>query len=314
MLIPINKLPRLRYSGINEFCCVARLVAPRFGGAAINRFNIGADRFFASTIGTGSISILAYTYQLVQASIGLLFAAFGKTLMPALSRQVVRNGPESLRELIPKCIGFAGFALPPLVIFFAFFSEPIIRILFQHGAFDLQATHLAAEVAFFYSIGAFFSGFCMILQGAFYALRDTLTPFKVNLMALGLNIILDIILMKLIGLPGIALGSAIVALCSMIYLYFILRDKIGVMDNGKVIRSFLKIIPVTIVLGIVGWANKGWMMLFLASESIGMQIFSVTFIFILFVGFYLFVCRGLRVEEYLYIARFFGKGLRWTKY
>ena len=309
-LAVFRMLPVFRRGAFREFWGAVRLIGPRFGGASINRFNMGVDRFFASMLGPGSVSALVYAFRLAQVPIVLSVAALGKTLMPVLTREVIHGGPERLRSLIPRAVGFVGFSLAPIVLFFVFFSEPLIRVLYQRGGFDPEATRLAAEVLLYYSLGILFTAFCILFQGVFYALQDTLTPLKVNAAALVINVVADVVLMNLLGLPGIALASVLVAACSAVFLYIALKRRVGGFEMGGVVRTYGRLLPVWGSLGGLAWGAATVVSPFMAPATLQVQILWVAALFMISGGVYLLLCRWFQVDEYRYVARMLGKGFK----
>ncbi len=89
----------------------------------------------------------------------------------------------------------------PLLIIPATFAAiilatPVVRILFQRGAFDERSTNLTAVALVFYSVGMVGFGLRDILSKVFYSLKDTKTPMVNGMVAVVLNIILNIYLVK----------------------------------------------------------------------------------------------------------------------
>lgn len=102
---------------------------------------------------------------------------------------------------------------------------PVVRFLFERGAFDSRATHMTATALLFYSIGMIGFGLRNILERSFYSLQDTKTPMVNGIMVVGINVILNLVMVKFMGLGGLALATSISAIIGTILLFYRLRKK-----------------------------------------------------------------------------------------
>jgi putative peptidoglycan lipid II flippase len=98
-------------------------------------------------------------------------------------------------------------------------AEPIVKMLFGRGAFDSAAAGLTSSALFFYSIGIVGMGVRDILARIFFSLHDTRTPMINAAFALTVNIVLNIILSKYMGIGGLALASSISSIFAQDYCF-----------------------------------------------------------------------------------------------
>jgi putative peptidoglycan lipid II flippase len=131
------------------------------------------------------------------------------------------------------------------------FAEPIVKLLFGRGAFDPQAISMTSDALFYYSIGMISFGLREVLSSAFYSLQDTKTPMVNGAIAMGMNIILNIILSKFLGIGGLALATSISAIFCTGLLSINLRKKIGAFGMKEITISFIKILVVSLGMGMV---------------------------------------------------------------
>ncbi len=89
------------------------------------------------------------------------------------------------------------------------FAEPIVNLLFSRGAIDLDALTMNTSALFFYSIGMIRYGLRQIMSRAFYSIQDTKTPVINATIAVVINIFLNIILSRYMGIGGLALATSI---------------------------------------------------------------------------------------------------------
>jgi len=97
---------------------------------------------------------------------------------------------------------------------------PIIRLLFERGAFGPNATHDTALALLFYSLGILGYVGVKIILPVFYSLEDTFTPAKIALLILVISVFLDFVLVKLMKFSGLALSISVSNLSSLVFWYF----------------------------------------------------------------------------------------------
>jgi len=131
------------------------------------------------------------------------------------------------------------------------FAEPIVKLLFGRGAFDTQAISMTSYALFFYSIGMVGFGLMEVLSRAFYAMQDTKTPMINAAIAMVMNIILNIILSKFLGIGGLALATSISAIFCTALLFISLRKKIGPFGMKSITISFIKILCASLMMGVI---------------------------------------------------------------
>ena len=90
-----------------------------------------------------------------------------------------------------------------------------------------------------------------ILGKVFYALKDTKTPMVNSAMAIIMNIVLNIILVKYLQLAGLALATSISVIVCIFLLFGSLKKKIGYFGEDKIIKTTIKSILSAVVMGIV---------------------------------------------------------------
>ncbi|HHX60054.1 MAG TPA: murein biosynthesis integral membrane protein MurJ, partial [Epulopiscium sp.] len=94
-------------------------------------------------------------------------------------------------------------------------------------------------------------GLTEVLSRAFYSLQDTKTPAINAAIAVVMNIILNIILSKYMGIGGLALATSISAIFCTVLLFISLRKKIGAFGIKDITISFVKIVGASLVMGVI---------------------------------------------------------------
>ncbi len=243
-LIPV---PALRRRGFSLKPCfnfknpaliqMGKLLLPVIIGVAVAPINILVDYFLASTIAPGLVSSLWYATRLMQLPIGVFGVTMGTVALPSLSRLAVGKNWAEMKKTLGFSLKLTFLLVIPASFALIFFREPIIRTLFQHGLFTSLSTQATSTALLFYSLGLFAYSGGIVLTRAFYALKDTKTPVQIGVLSIGLNLVLDLILMVPLKQGGIALATSLVGLCNFTLLFFFLRRKIGLLGGRNLLRS-----------------------------------------------------------------------------
>ena len=226
---------------------VLALSVPVLISTAFNEVSILIDKILASGLVAGSISVLDYAQKVNGIAGGIFFTSLATVFFPELSLtsdDLCKFGKTVSMGL--KIIILIAF--PIMAVLFVL-RIPIIRLLFERGAFDSSNTAVTSTVLGFFSIGIIGTGLISILNRAFYSLKDTKTPMVNGIIAIGANIVFSLIFVRFLGVFGLALASSLAALLCGLSLLIRIRKKIKV--NYKEIGILiLKSAAATVVMGI----------------------------------------------------------------
>ena len=227
------------------------LVLPVFLGSYVNQINTVINRTLASTLEAGSITALNYANKLNMFAVGILVISLSTVMYPILSKLASENNLKSFKHNISKSINIIIITMIPIMIIIMGLSTPIVRILFEEGSFDSRATYLTSTALFYYSIGIVAYGLRDILSKAFYSLQDTKTPVKNATIAVFINVVLSILLVKNMGIGGLALAGSVSAIIATILLFISLRKKIGKIGFKSIFITFIKVFIASIIMGYI---------------------------------------------------------------
>jgi putative peptidoglycan lipid II flippase len=152
---------------------------------------------------------------------------------------------------LSESISAINFLVIPSTVGVMVFSTPIVEMLFGRGAFDERAVQMTSSALFFYSIGMIGYGLREVLAKAFYSMKDTKTPTTNAVIALLMNIILNIVLSKFLGIAGLALATSISTIVCTGLLFVSLRKKIGSFGLKEISISFIRITIASVIMGAV---------------------------------------------------------------
>lgn len=218
-------------------------------GVSVNQINILVDRNIASNIVIGGISVLNYANRINDFVQGVFITTVLLMVFPMLSEAASKKDKNELINTTIKTVNSTTLLVIPSMIGIMFLSRPIVSVLFGRGEFNINAIQMTSSALFFYSLGIVGVGLREVFSKVFYALQDTKTPVINAGIGMVLNIVLNIILSKYIGLDGLALATSISALVTSILLYLSFRKRIGSLGFKKIGISFLKILFASLIMG-----------------------------------------------------------------
>jgi putative peptidoglycan lipid II flippase len=188
-----------------------------------------------------------------------------------------------------------AFLLIPAAVVSAVLATPIIRILFQRGAFHPPQTPVVAAVLAAFSAGLVFNGAMLMLNRAFFSLQSNWVPTAIALGNLFLNVILDLVLYR-VGAWGIALSTAICNVAGTAALLVLMRRRLGRFEGARIAATVVKVCAASAAVAAVAWFV--WHPLDSAlGRSFPAQVVSLGLALAASVGVYLLGCRVLNVRE-----------------
>ncbi|MCX5708311.1 MAG: polysaccharide biosynthesis C-terminal domain-containing protein, partial [Candidatus Omnitrophica bacterium] len=145
------------------------------------------------------------------------------------------------------------FVMVPASFGFMVLAKPIVSGLFMGGRFDSYSVEATAGALFFYSIGLFAYGSTKILQNAFFALKDTLTPTIVSAVVLLMNICLNAILMFPMKLSGLALATSISGIIGFFILFYFIDKRVKGIEIKSLVLFCSKVVLASCGMAAVCW-------------------------------------------------------------
>lgn len=225
------------------------LTGPVFIGVAVNQLNTLVDKNLASMLPEGSISALGFADKLNSFILAMFITSIVAVVYPMLSKLSYKDNKKEFSEYIVTSCNTIILLVIPISVGAIVLATPIVKLLFGRGAFDAQATTMTATALTMYSIGLVAYGLRDIINKVFYSLQDTKTPMINGSISICLNVILNLALVKNMGHAGLALATSISALICTVLLFRSLKKKIGDFGQGKIIKTTIKALIASIVMG-----------------------------------------------------------------
>ncbi|TVV72584.1 murein biosynthesis integral membrane protein MurJ [Sphingomonas solaris] len=202
------------------------IILPAALGAGAVQFNLLISTTLAARfLPQGSVSYLYYADRLNQLPLGLIGIGVGTAILPLLSRQIGGGDDAAATATQNRAIELSLLLTLPATAALMVSAEPIIRALLQHGAFTVQDTAATAAALTAFSFGLPAYVLIKVLTPGFYARSDTRTPVRIALVAMGVNLVLNLALVWPLAHVGLAVSTAISAWVNVGLLYLTLRRR-----------------------------------------------------------------------------------------
>lgn len=217
---------RLRFdwqnSGVRD---VLKVMAPATFSSGMLHINVYTDLFFASSI-EGAAAAMRYGNFIVLTPLGIISNMILVPFLPVFSRlSAPENWPE-LKTRIRQGLILSALTMLPLTAIFMSISGTIVDVVYKRLAFDENASRLVAPVLMAYGFGMFFYLARDVLVRVFYALGDGETPFRISIINIFINVILDYFLVNAFKTPGLVMATIGVNAVSMVIFLGILNHRL----------------------------------------------------------------------------------------
>src|SRR3989344_318037 len=230
---------------------VGKLMIPRALGLAISQLNLVIITVLASLLPVGSVAIFNFANNLQAVPIGIIGIPFALAVFPVLSVAASQNNIQEFIKNLSSTIRQILFLIIPFSIVILLLRAQIVRVVLGTGKFDWTATINTADTLALFSLSLFAQALIPVIARAFYALANNKTPFVVGVISELSVIIAALILMKPLGVAGLALAFSIGSILNFIILTFALRSILKKIDGEKIFSSFLRIVLAAIPMALV---------------------------------------------------------------
>ncbi len=204
--IPLRPLVDLRDQDVRR---VVAMTVPAVLTTLVTRGFIFVDRWFASHLAEGSIAALSFANRVRELPYGMFVAAVSTVLFPALAAAAGRGDMRLLRERTAAGLRLVALVTYPCAALLLVLAVPVVRLLFERGAFDASATAATAAAMGFYALSVAAMSANSVLTYTFLSLRDAVLPMWAGIAGLAVNIALDCLLVVPMGHAGLALGNTV---------------------------------------------------------------------------------------------------------
>ena len=222
---------------------------PSIFSSGVTQINILVGTIIAS-FQANAVSYLYYADRVYQINLAIAGIAIGVVVLPQLSKYIQKKKNDKINLIQNKALELSMFLSLPASVALLIGSEEIISALFGYGSFNESSVKNSAKALYYFAYGLPAFALIKIFSSFFFANQDTKTPFYISLISVILNIIISLSFFKSIGYIIIPIATSISSWFNSIILFVYLNKKNLFEFNRIFIIRLLKIIFVTILMGI----------------------------------------------------------------
>jgi putative peptidoglycan lipid II flippase len=234
-----------------------RMMIPAVLGLAVVHINISVDANFANFLGPGRVTYIKNANHLIQFPLALFATAIGTAILPQLSGFLLEGKKKHLQEMISFAFRINIVIFVPATIGYIVLGYPIVEMVLQRGYWTSEATLGTHFALVFYSLGLLPMAFLKVITPLYYAREDVMTPFKIGLVSLVSNIVLNTLFILFTPLEhgGLALASSIAAGINFYLLYRREKEVFGPVFSRQVRKTFYRTLAASILMGLCAWGS-----------------------------------------------------------
>jgi putative peptidoglycan lipid II flippase len=248
-------IPRIRglatHPGIRR---ILRLMAPAVIGLAAVPINVLVNTRFAASLGDGPIAQLSYAFRIFYLPIGVFSVALATVTTTRVSEDAANHDLGKVAASTGEGASAVWMLMTASAVGLVVLAEPVVRVLyFSFTQAEVAATAMVLQA---YVLGLLPYGLVKIFAPTFYALDRPRIPLLASFTAVAVNIAFNAATYKILGAPGLALGTTIAAVCNIAILRVSFSRVVGPMP-GVSVRQLGALVLGNAVLG--GLVFAAWM-------------------------------------------------------
>ena len=288
---------RLRFDfnqpGVKE---VMKVMGPATFSSGMTHINLYIILILASYIPQAAAA-LTYAGLLVQTPLGIISNVILVPMLPIFSRLADPNDWSELKVRIRQGLLLTGITMLPLGALMITLAVPIVRVVYERGAFDRSASDLVASLLVAYGMGMFVYLGRDVLVRVFYALGDGTTPFRVSMVSIFLNAVLAYVFVQIFGAPGLVLATVGVNLFSMLLLFWLLNRKLNGLPWRQWALPILGLTGGSFVAGLASWGTLWGCQHIWGSQGLLEQLLQLSFSGLVGIGVFALITIQMKLPE-----------------
>ncbi len=241
--------PRLVAQSDTAISELWKLFLPGFMGAAILQTNILTSRLLAFSLDESAVSVLYLASRLMELPLGIFIISVSTVFFPLLAKTLSTGDDQAFSSSFLQGLRLVvGISLPAAVGLFVL-GDPIIKCLFHWGAFNQSDVDSTVPLLAIYGIGLPFYSIATFVTRGLHAIKDMLTPVRVAVYCLVINLLSGIILMQFIGAAGLAAANVLAAIMQSYLLWRALSSRRESLNARALLPELSKVIIAGAVMG-----------------------------------------------------------------
>ena len=277
---------------------ILRLMGPGTLGLAAVQINVFVNTYLATTQEQGAVSWLGYAFRLMYLPIGLFGVSIATAALPDISRHSATDDRAAIRRIVSRGLRMMLMLNLPATVGLMVLAQPIVELIYERGAFIPRDSASTAAALMFYAPGLLGYSAVKIASPTFYSLRDSRTPVLVSVGSVLVNLLLNLILVRVMGFRGLALGTAIAAILNAVVLLALLSRRLDGLDARRTAASAARISVATAIMGGAAWYSSQWLAAALPGIGFWVRLLRVSASIAAGIAVLVVAARLLQLEEF----------------
>ncbi len=200
---------------------ILTLMIPALFGVSVSQINLLLDTLIASLLVSGSVSWLYFSDRLVELPLGIFGIAIATVVLPSLSRRHAEKSTEEFSALLDWALRLVLLIAIPSSIALIVLAQPLIITLFQNENFTVTDVLMVTTSLQAYALGLLPFMAIKIFAPGYYSRQDTTTPVRIGIIAMAVNMVLNILLVFVLDMAhtGLALATSLAAFVNAVLLF-----------------------------------------------------------------------------------------------
>ena len=191
--LPIPKIER-NNSNVNK---VFKLMLPAMFSVSVAQVNMLVNTFLASFLVTGSVSWLYFSDRLMEFPVGVFGIALATVVLPSLSKVHASGSEQGFSDMMDWALRWVVLIAVPATAALFLLASPLLTTMFQYNAFSVEDVVMSASALKAFAIGVCGFIFVKVLAPGFFARQDTVTPMRIGVIAVVVNVVLSLSLIHI---------------------------------------------------------------------------------------------------------------------
>lgn len=238
-----------------EVIRVLKIAAPIMLGLCVAEINLKISGWVIAWFGEAARAWFDNASRIARLPDGIFGAGLGIALFPFLSELASEGKQTEFLRQTEMTLRLALVCVLPCVAIMIAVPQPIIAALFGYGQFHGADVNATARLLPLFALGIVPVTLQVVITRAFYAQQDSLTPLKIGAVTVAFGIAINLLLGKLLGVPGPALALSITSTLNVVGLMWLFSRKFGYHDPGRLWRVLGRSSVATVACGLAGWAS-----------------------------------------------------------
>ena len=233
-----------------------RLIFPTLGIQFATQVNSVVDRSFASTLSEGTVSSLRYASLLCDVVVSVFAVSISMVRYPQIAMVMEKGDKKKTAEAIVSTLDTLLLLIIPIAGFLVCGAYPVIKLMFERGAFTAQNTAVTSVLLRLYAFSILSASIQEFLARVFLAAKESKTLLAIQAVYVFLNICLNGLLIKLWGAEGLAAATSIASVFSAAFMLILLKRWYPTLDLKTLGLRFIKSAAAVGAFLVAGFAAK----------------------------------------------------------